>query len=680
MRLPFALAAIAVASLSVIVSASAQEAASTPTASPAPATAATAAASAATAGGALAADTPSATPAGATFTAPVGWTLRTASTFVVLQPPEPDSRVVLADVASGSASDAVAAAWAAYRPDFHPVLKLATPLPARNGWDETQVFTYETSPNDRLEIGALARRHGTAWTILLRDGTEPTFEKRAAAAGLIVQSTRPAGYQRESFAGRKPHPLDAERVAQMQAFVRDAMKELQIPGASIALAQGDQVVFEGGFGVRELGKPAKVDANTLFMAASNTKGMTTLLLAELVDQGKLRWNEPVVDVYPAFKLGDPAITPQVLVENLVCACTGLPRQDMEWIFEFKHATPESSMALLGTMKPTSRFGEVFQYSNLMAGAAGYIGGHVVYPDLELGAAYDKAMQVRVFDPLGMRSTTFDMPKALRSDHASPHSWGIDGKVGVAPMDFNYSIMPHRPAGGVWTSSHDLIRYVQLELSQGVLPDGKRLVSAENLLARRRAGVPVGEDMTYGMGLETDRTWGVPVVHHGGSMAGYKSDLIVLPDAGIGAVLLTNSDEGQLMLRPFMRRLLEIVYDGKPEAAEDVAARAKREAAEIAQERTRLVVPAARAEVAKLARAYRSPELGDLAVRTGQGGTVFDAGEWRTPVASRRNDDGTVSFISTEYGLIGFEWVVGERAGKRVLLLRDGQHEYVFTEV
>lgn len=217
--------------------------------------------------------------------------------------------------------------------------------------------------------------------------------------------------------------------------------------------------------------------------------MTTLLLAELVDQGKLRWNDPVVDVFPAFKLGDPVVTPQVLVENLVCACTGLPHQDLEWIFEFKHATPETSMALLGTMKPTSRFGEVFQYSNLMAAAAGDIGGHVVYLDLELGAAYDKAMQVRVFNPLGMRSTTFDMARALRADHASPHSWGIDGRVGVAAMAFNDSIMLHRPAGGVRTSSHDLIRYVQLELSLGVLPDGKRLVSTENLLARRRAAAP-----------------------------------------------------------------------------------------------------------------------------------------------------------------------------------------------
>jgi hypothetical protein len=76
----------------------------------------------------------------------------------------------------------------------------------------------------------------------------------------------------------------------------------------------------------------------------------------------------VVDVYPSFKLGDADTTKKVLVKNLIYACTGLPRQDLEWLFEFKNATPESELALLGTMQPTSKFGEVFQYSNLMAAA------------------------------------------------------------------------------------------------------------------------------------------------------------------------------------------------------------------------------------------------------------------------------------------------------------------------
>jgi CubicO group peptidase (beta-lactamase class C family) len=332
------------------------------------------------------------------------------------------------------------------------------------------------------------------------------------------------------------------------------------------------------------------------------------------------------------------------------------------------------------MQPTSRFGEVFQYSNLMAAAAGYIGAHLYFPDRELGAAYDEAMRREIFAPLGMNSTTFDYSRALRENHASPHGDDVDGRPAVAGMDVNYSIIPHRPAGGVWTSSHDLIRYVQLELSRGKLPNGRQLVSEENLLARRQPQILVGENRMYGMGLETDTTWGVPVVHHGGSMIGYKSDLMLLPDQGIGAVLLTNSDNGQMLLRPFLRRLLEVVFDGKPEAAGDVDGQASRHKADVAKTRERLVVPADASLADKLALHYTNKALGDLLLRHQGATVVFDFGEWRSTVASRKNDDGTISFITIDPGVDGLEFVVGERESRRTLIIRDGQHEYVFTEV
>jgi len=627
----------------------------------------------------VAADTPRVTPGGATFKVPAGWSIVTGKNLVILEPPETDTHIAIVDSQAADASAAVADGWAAYKPEAKRPLKLVTPRPAREGWDERQSFDYETSPNERAVVGALALRAGKAWTVIILDGTEPTVEKRGAPIGLVFESLRPKSYQRESFAGRKPQPLDAAHLAQLKAFVETSMQELGIPGVSIALIDGGKIVYEGGFGVRELGKSERVDENTVFMAASNTKGMTTLLLAELVDEKKLKWDEPVIDVYPSFKLGDAETTKKVLVKNLICACTGLPRQDMEWLFEFKNATPESELALLGTMQPTSKFGEVFQYSNLMAAAAGYIGAHLVYPNKELGAAYDEAMQGKIFDPLGMKSTTFDYARALAGNHASPHGDDVDGKPTVASMAINYSIIPARPAGAVWTSSHDLIRYVQDELALGKLPDGKQLVSPENLLMRRAPQILLGEDSSYGMGLIVDHKYGIPVVSHGGSMSGFKSDLYFLPDSGIGAVLLTNSDTGRMLTGPFERRLLEVVFDGKPEAAGDVAAHAATYKAELAKDRERLVVPAAPALAAGLAKRYSSKELGELDVLTQGGVTTFDLGEWKSTVASRKNDDGSISFITIDPGTGGFEFVVGERAGKRVLIIRDGQHEYIFTE-
>ena len=627
----------------------------------------------------VASDTQRFTPGGAQFTVPAGWSITTTKNMVLLTPPEADTHLAIVDTQSADAKAAVAAAWAAYKPDSKRPIKLITPRPAREGWDERQVFEYETSPNERVVVEAIVDRAGSSWTVVILDGSEPTVEKRGAPISLIFQSLRPKGYARESFAGRKANPLDTARIEQMKSFVQSAMQQLGVPGAAIALIDGGKVVYEGGLGVRELGKSDPVDENTLFMAASNTKGMTTLLLAILADEKKLAWDQPVTEIYPAFRLGNPETTKQVLVKHLICACTGMPRQDLEWIFEFKNSTPDTVFNLLATMQPTSKFGEVFQYSNLMAAAAGYVGGHLAYPDMELGASYDKAMQTKIFDPLAMNTTTFDYAKALAGNHASPHGDDVDGNPQVAKLAIDYSIYPARPAGGEWTSSHDLARYVMDELNLGKLPDGRQLVSPENLLVRRKPQIMLGEDSWYGMGLIVNKKYGVPVVSHGGSMSGYKSNFWFLPDYGVGAVLLTNADTGEFMNGPFGRRLLEVLFDGKPEAAGNLASAANAYKAELAKERKRLVVPADPAVVDRLASHYTSRELGQLDVVRVNGGTTFDFGEWSSAVASRKNDDGTISMVTIDPTNDGFQFVVGEKAGKRTLTLRDAQHEYIFNE-
>ena len=621
----------------------------------------------------LAADTPRATPAGVKFTAPANWKLSNGANFSELTAPEGDSRIVIVDAKGKDAAEAVAFAWTAYRAEMKRPLKLSTPQPPLEGWEERRAFTYETSPNERLEVQALAARAGTSWTVTLLEATDPVIEKRGSQFGLAIRSVRPAGYQRETFAGRKAHPLDAQRIATLKAFLEKGMKDLGVPGVGLAFLDGGKVVWEGGLGVKELGKPAKVDADTLFMAASNTKAMTTLLLARLVDEKKLRWDEPVVEAYPPFRLGDAATTKSVLVKHLVCACTGMPRQDMEWLFQFDKATPATALAMLGTMQPTSKFGELFQYSNLMAAAAGYVGAAIDQPGKELGAAYDEAMRRKVFVPLGMTRTTFDMRKALAGNHASPHGKDADGVLRKESLDLDYTIVAARPAGGVWTSAHDLARYVQMELARGKLPDGSTLVSEDNLMARRAPQVAVGEDVTYGMGLFVRTEWGIPVVHHGGDLLGYHSDMMWFPDHGLGAVILTNSDPGVSLRGPLMRRMAELVFDGKPEAQARLDASVSQREAGRKQARERLAIPPEAAAVKALAGRYTSAELGDVVVKRQGRRVVFDVGEWRSAVASRRNDDGTLSFVTIDPGMDGFEFVVADRT----LVLRDAQHEYTF---
>jgi len=625
------------------------------------------------------AGTPGSTPAGTTFTLPAGWTMNTRGQVVVLHPAEPDLSLGLIDVEAKDASAAVAAGWAAFDPGFKRPLRITEPSAPRNGWEERAYFDYEVSPNEKLVVTAYAWRAGNQWLVAMLRSSEQTLEKRSGPYGLLVNSLRPKGYQRESFAGRTAHPIDAKMIAMLKHFLTHGMRELQVPGVAFSLIDRGKIVYEGGLGVRELGKPDPIDADTLFIAASNTKALGTLLLAELVDENKLRWDEPVTEAYPPFKLGDAATTRGAKIKDLVCACTGMPRQDLEWIFEDGHDTPEISLRRLGAMQPTSKFGEVFQYSNLMAAAAGYIGGTIAEPGKELGAAYDEAMQKKVLDPLGMHRSTFDFAKAMQGDWARPHDVDIDGNPVVGEMALNYTIVPARPAGGIWTSAHDLSQYVMMELAKGKLPNGQRLVSEESLMQRRVPNVVVSEDIDYGMGLMVDKRYGVTVVHHGGDLAGYHSDMIWFPDYGVGAVILTNSDTGVDLRGPFLRKLAELLFDGKPEADAQLNVAVTQDDGEREKFRERLQVPADPVLSGKLAARYSNEALGTLMVERKGPDVFFHAGLWNSRMATRKNDDGTISYFTISPNLTGFEFVVGERGDKRTLVTRDAQHEYVFVE-
>jgi CubicO group peptidase (beta-lactamase class C family) len=626
----------------------------------------------------LAADTPETTVLGATFIAPAGWTLSVRGPATILGAPEGGSQIALIDVRASDADAAVAAAWAAYKPDAKWPLKVVTNAPDKDGWKDRRGYSYQTSPNEKRDVDVGVRRAGDVWTVVVYDMANAVAEKRGAAVSLLLGRLLPKGYVRESFAGKKAHHLDEARVGQLRAWVEMAMKALGVPGVSIGLVQDGKVIFADGFGVRELGKSDKPDADTLFMIASNTKALTTLMLAKLVDDKKLTWDTPVTRALPTFKLGNDETTRQAQIRHLVCACTGLPRQDFEWLFQFQGVTPDGAMATLASVQPTSRFGEMFQYSNLLAGAAGFVGGHVLYPKRELGAAYDEAMRTQVFEPLGMKKTTFDYAKALRGNHAMPHAPDIDGKPSAAVMGVNYAVIPLRPAGAAWSSVRDVLAYVSTELAEGALPGGKRYIGKEALLERRVPQVPIGKDATYGMGLMVGTKYGTPVVHHGGDMIGFHSDMMWLPEHGVGAVVLTNSDPGWLLRNNFQRKLLEVLFDGNPEADADLIAGGKAFFDELAAERKLLTVPPDAAEVAKLAKHYGSDALGEIVVTQAGGVTTFDFGEWKSEVASRKNPDGTVSFLTTSPGVVGFEFVVGS-GDKRTLVTRDGQHEYVFNE-
>jgi CubicO group peptidase (beta-lactamase class C family) len=518
--------------------------------------------------------------------APEGWRTTRDGDLVRFTPPEGDFNVVVLAIPKASdAADAVAQGWRRADPSFKWPLRLSQPLPAREGWDEAVAVSYDVPPANKAVAQAIALRHGSAWTVVTSQGAMATIAKREAQFWVSSDTLRPIDYVKENFTNKTAHTMDAKRIEAMKQFVRTAMTELKIPGVGLAIVDHDRIVYEGGIGVKDIETSTPVGKDTRFMIASNTKGMSTLLLATLVDEGKLDWNKPVVDYMPSFRLGSEETTRKVLVKHLVCACTGLPRKDMQWLFNTKPGTgPAETFVQLAATQPTSGFGEVFQYNNLMASAAGYLAAHILYSSMEMGAAYDRAMQERIF-PLGMRETTLSTPEAIKGDWAKPYDTAITERVAPVEMRYNNTVVPFRPAGGAWSSAHDMALYVRDELNEGVLPDGKRLVSAKNLLARRAHNVPTGEDTWYGMGLEDDGSKGISVIFHGGSLFGYESNWFAVPAAKVGVVVLTNSGVGYVLASSVKRRLLELLYDGKPEAAENVASAANRANADLAKLRS-----------------------------------------------------------------------------------------------
>lgn len=626
-----------------------------------------------------AADQPATTPRGTTFILPEGWTREQRGNAVVLTPPEADgSHLVIVDATAGSADDAVAQAWQAL--GMAPKFLLATEAAPRDGWEQRRSYDYDVPQNAKRVVNASAYRRGKLWTVILADVDQGIAEKRASQFGKLFQRLLPAGYVRETFAGRSAHPLDAARLQQVANFVEQMRKDFDVPGVAIGIIQNGKVVMARGFGVRQLGKPAKVDADTRFMIASNTKALTTLMLAKLVDAGKLDWNARAEDVYPGFKLGDAATTDKVLVKHLICACTGVPRQDMEWLFEGEKQTPASVLTTLGTMQPTSGFGELFQYSNPMAAAAGYIGGQVAYPGSELGAGYDRAMQALVFDPLGMRNTTFDYVKAQTGDYAAPHGYDINHKVQVMGMGLNDTIIASRPAGAAWSTVDDMLKYVQMEIDRGLLPDGKRYIGEAALLQRREPQIALGVDKNYAMALMVDNSDGVTVIDHGGDLGGFHSNMMWWPEQKVGAVILTNADEGVYLRGPFKRRLMELMFDGEPQAVAAAAATAKANRAAFDAQRKLLQWPADNKALAALAPRYHNAALGDVQVVRKPGKVVFDVGAFASAVATQPQPDGSLAFVTIDPVAAGFPFVGAVKAGVRQLIVRDGQHEYVFDEV
>ena len=430
--------------------------------------------------------------------------------------------------------------------------------------------------------------------------------------------------------------------------------------------------------MRAAGKKEPVTPDTLFMIGSITKSLTTLMMATAVDAGKMSWDTPVTELYPSFALGDADVTKKLTMQYTVCACTGLPRQDMEFFFGYSRATPESRIAQMRTMKPTTGFGETFQYSNSLVSAGGYIAAHALYPDKPIGPAFDLAMKTKVFDALGMKSTTLDNGAAARGNHALPHGSTLDLDFAPVPVKTEDWIPPIRPAGGAWSSVHDMARYLMVELGKGKTPEGKQVVSEANLTRRYQPMVKAGNKAAYGLGLVIDDRKGVKIIGHNGGTLGFTTLMVFLPEQDTGLVFFTNVG-GEVISEAVQRRLIELLFDARPEAAQNLEYALKERAGMHATEMAKLERLPKKEWVDKVARIYENEALGRVTVAWQGGRPVFDAGEWKSGFGVSKESDGTEKIVLVDPPYGGFDFLPGTQGDKRTLTLETAQQKYVFVE-
>ncbi len=406
--------------------------------------------------------------------------------------------------------------------------------------------------------------------------------------------------------------------ADVDAYVERAITEWEVPGLALAVIKDDSVLIAKGYGVRRLGEAGRVDANTLFAIASTTKAMTAACLGMLVDEGKLSWDDPVTKHLKGFQLYDPYVTRELTVRDLLTHRTGLSRGDGLW-----YRSPYSRQEILERvrhLKPSWSFRSRYGYQNIMFVAAGQV------LEAVSDTTWDDFITSRLFAPLGMRSTLSGYGKLkLQGNVAMPHLFS-DGKV--QPIDW-VDIDNIGPAGSVISNVNDMAQWVRLQLSHGTI-DGRRLLSDEVIEETRtpqtvvrldsltKAQRPSTHFMAYGLGWFLYDYQGTKIVTHDGAIHGMRTRVAMIPEKGIGLVILVNSSR-----TPIHTGLMFWILDrflGAPERdwsgellAERKTDEAKWSAAEREQEEKRAVGTSPSHALEAYAGTYRSTMYGDLAL-------------------------------------------------------------------
>jgi CubicO group peptidase (beta-lactamase class C family) len=361
----------------------------------------------------------------------------------------------------------------------------------------------------------------------------------AVLSGFIAVSAIAAFVPNAAAQSREPYPG-------FDAYVAKAMQTWKIPGLSVAIVRNDSVIYAKGFGVIAARSSTPVNEKTLFEIGSSSKAFTATLIAMLVTDGKMRWDDRLTTYLPDFRMYDPVANEEVTIRDALTHRSGIARGELAWLGS--GISRDEVLHRVRFLKPEASFRSHYSYQNMMFLAAGQAAGKAG------GSSWDQLVRERIFQPLGMTSTVTTYRGLVNANVAVPN--GIDHDTAFAKPPFDAENIA--PAGAIMSSAADMAQWLRFQLNDGVV-GGKRLVSSAALRETHtpqilmtggeggRGGAidSVKRFSSYGMGWMVEDYRNALSWQHGGNTLGMTAAVGMLPEKKVGVVVLSNMQGAQL---------------------------------------------------------------------------------------------------------------------------------------
>lgn len=324
-----------------------------------------------------------------------------------------------------------------------------------------------------------------------------------------------------------------------EAYVNRALGTWKVPGLAVAIVRNDSLIYAKGFGVREIGKPDRVDERTMFAIGSSSKAFTAAGVALLVDERKVRWDDPAGRYLPQLQLHDAYASRELTIRDLLSHRSGLARGELLWY----GSTFDRNEILrrVRFQEPSWSFRSQFGYQNVMYLAAGELSARVA------GLSWDDLIENRIFAPLGMTSSNTTI-RALQgmANVATPH-----GEINDTMRVLNWRNIDNiAPAGSINSNVVEMANWVRLQLNKGKF-GGRQIISSAQIEEMQKPHTivplegawkllnPSANFLLYGMGWFLNDYRGKKVVQHGGNIDGMSALVAMIPEDNFGMVILTN---------------------------------------------------------------------------------------------------------------------------------------------